>query len=348
MYFAEPWAESLRNWSLGCIVVGLVALPLSSEIVERNIEMFLLAAGCASVSIATGWSPLLVRDSLMQPMGLAAIVLGVSLGFRLVQHEIGRGVLRLSQVLPSRILGFVLVVTLGLLSSIITAAIASLVLVEVVKALHLNRSQQLRLTVISCFSIGLGAALTPVGEPLSAIVTLKMQEGFWFIARLVWPYVGLCILGLGILAAITNPVGTVRTPDVHGVRQTVWDVFFRAVRFYLFMVALGLLGTGLSPLVDRYIVSLSARTLFWANSVSAILDNATLAAAEMGPSMSHSQVSAALLGLLISGGMLVPGNVPNIIAAHRLGISGVEWAWYAIPVGFALMVVVFSAWMAAP
>lgn len=39
---------------------------------------------------------------------------------------------------------------------------------------------------------------------------------------------------------------------------------------------------------------------------SAILDNATLAAAEIGPSLSEAQIKSALLGLLISGDMLIP------------------------------------------
>ena len=47
--------------------------------------------------------------------------------------------------------------------------------------------------------------------------------------------------------------------------------------------------------------------------VSAILDNATLAAAEIGPALTESQIKSALMGLLISGGMLIPGNIPNII-----------------------------------
>jgi predicted cation transporter len=117
------------------------------------------------------------------------------------------------------------------------------------------------------------------------------------------------------------------------------------VRVYAFIAALVLLGTGVTPLVDRYIVHLAAPLLFWANSVSAILDNATLAAAEIGPSLSGRQISAALLGLLISGGMLIPGNVPNIIAANRLKIGSSEWARYAVPVGAAMMLLCFCVWL---
>ena len=73
--------------------------------------------------------------------------------------------------------------------------------------------------------------------------------------------------------------------------------------------------------------------------VSAILDNATLTAAEIGPTLTESQIKSALLGLLISGGMLIPGNIPNIIAAHALEITSTEWARLGVPLGFVLMVV---------
>ncbi len=71
--------------------------------------------------------------------------------------------------------------------------------------------------------------------------------------------------------------------------------------------------------------------------VSAILDNATLTAAEIGPSLTEPQIKSALLGLLISGGMLIPGNIPNIIAAHALKIKSTEWARLGVPLGFVFM-----------
>lgn len=60
------------------------------------------------------------------------------------------------------------------------------------------------------------------------------------------------------------------------------------------------------------------------NMVSLILDNAALAFAEIGPSLHILQIKAALLGLLISGGMLIPGNIPNIISAGKLKIRSSE------------------------
>ena len=43
--------------------------------------------------------------------------------------------------------------------------------------------------------------------------------------------------------------------------------------------------------------------------------------------------SGAYVGVLISAGMLIPGNVPNIIAAHALHITSTEWAKLGVPLG---------------
>ncbi len=60
----------------------------------------------------------------------------------------------------------------------------------------------------------------------------------------------------------------------------------RALKVYLFVLALVFLGTGFMPVVDKYLVHVPAAALYWVNIVSAILDNATLTAAEITPAMS--------------------------------------------------------------
>jgi predicted cation transporter len=75
--------------------------------------------------------------------------------------------------------------------------------------------------------------------------------------------------------------------------------------------------------------------------VSAILDNATLTAMEIGPTMQLPQITAIIMGLLIAGGMLIPGNIPNIVAAGRLKINMKEWAVIGVPIGLVIMAVYF-------
>ena len=108
-------------------------------------------------------------------------------------------------------------------------------------------------------------------------------------------------------------------------------------------MALTLLGEGFKPVIDRFVIALDARILYWINMVSAILDNATLTAAEISPQMHLDQVRAVLMGLLISGGMLIPGNIPNIISANKLGIRSRTWARFGVPLGLVLLVLYFVA-----
>jgi predicted cation transporter len=50
-----------------------------------------------------------------------------------------------------------------------------------------------------------------------------------------------------------------------------------------------------------------------------------------------------MMGLLISGGMLIPGNIPNIVAASRLGITSREWAGHGLRIGALLLILCFGA-----
>jgi predicted cation transporter len=95
-------------------------------------------------------------------------------------------------------------------------------------------------------------------------------------------------------------------------------------------------------LVGTYVSRVPQAVLFWLNSISAVVDNAALAAMEMNPALGRSQQRAILMGLLISGGMLIPGNIPNIVAASRLGISSREWARAGLVIGVPLMALCFG------
>jgi predicted cation transporter len=57
--------------------------------------------------------------------------------------------------------------------------------------------------------------------------------------------------------------------------------------------------------------------------------------------MSSFQILAAIMGLLIAGGMLMPGNIPNTVAAERLKINMREWALIGVPLGAAVMGIYF-------
>jgi predicted cation transporter len=237
---------------------------------------------------------------------------------------------------------------------VITAIIAALLLVEIVSALKLDRKTMVNLTIIACFAIGLGAALTPIGEPLSTIVIkTKMNESFFYLVDLLGIYIIPGVLAFGIIGVFfaskketKAPSGKIAPTDEG--HETINDVLIRAGKVYVFVMALVLLGTGFTPIIEWYVIKMSGEALYWVNMVSAILDNATLAAAEVDPSMivpglpdPAIKIKSVLMGLLISGGMLIPGNIPNIIAANKLGVTSKEWARLGVPLGLVAMLVYF-------
>ena len=140
-----------------------------------------------------------------------------------------------------------------------------------------------------------------------------------------------------LVLSSTSGVGESRMISEESYKGIIFWVF----KVFVFVVALVLLGESFRILIDKYFIKLAPEGLFWLNTVSAVLDNATLAAAEVGPSLSIIQIKAVLISLMVSGGMLIPGNIPNIIAAGRLGIGMRDWARLAIPMGVTLLGVYF-------
>jgi len=187
----------------------------------------------------------------------------------------------------------------------------------------------------------------PVGEPLSTIAITKLQgepynAGFFFLFNQLAIYIIPGCLAMGLLAMFfTGKAKAMECKVSEEEDGGLKDVVVRAIKVYIFVMALLLLGAGMKVVIDKYMLGISPQILYWVNMISAILDNATLTAAELSPAMSMTQIQAVLMGLLISGGMLIPGNIPNIISAGKLGISSKEWAKLGVPLGLILMAVYF-------
>jgi predicted cation transporter len=272
--------------------------------------------------------------------------IGIYIWYRRIERAIVSLVKKFS--VPGIIFG--LIVILGFISSLISAILASILLVEIICALPLDRGSKIDITVVACFAIGLGAALTPLGEPLSTIVVAKLSgaphyAGFDFLIRILGIYIIPAVILLGVIGVVLYKRGTRAVTEVsecHLQRETIRQVVIRAGKVYLFIMALVFLGEGFKPVVLDYVIRIPGEGLYWVNIVSAVLDNATLAAAEIGPGLSVQQIKSAVMGLIIAGGMLIPGNIPNIIAAGKLEITSKEWAKRGVPLGLVLMVCFFG------
>jgi len=336
--------------SLALIMALVLLLPFSVKRVEEELEIFLLVMGCAAMTVSGLWNWHIVKESLVEPVKISAAVLAAGFLFRAAKSHVARFIRRLERRIGINHSIFVVIVTLAFLSSLLTAIIAALILCEILHHLRLDRPARVHTAVYACFAIGLGAALTPLGEPLSTIVTARLQgaphnAGFFWLAQLLLLWVTPAIIAVAAFAAYRRPPGreakAIAAPDAPA--ETNKTLFIRAAKVYVFVAALVYLGEGLSPVAGKLIPVLKDWQLYWLGLTSAALDNATLAAAGILPSMSREQILSFTLSLLISGGILIPGNIPNIITAAGLGIKSREWARAAIPAGAALLLIYFLA-----
>ena len=330
---------------LTLIVLLVLVLPFCVKKIEHNLEVFLFVMGVAAALVSRQMNWHLVGEAFREPILISAAVMVFGLLFKCLRQYLDRGVQWILTKISVPIFVFLLVILLGLASSVITAIIAALVLVEIVAMLPLDKKFETQLVIIACFSIGLGAALTPIGEPLATIAIAKLKSwpevDFWFLARLLgWEVLG----GVVVLALFSLFLHGHK--ESHGLSTThreesYGEIAWRAGKVYLFVMALIFLGQGFKPVIDLYVAPLSGDVLYWINTISAVLDNATLTAAEVTPAMNPMQVKKLLMGLLLAGGMLIPGNIPNIIAASKLQIKSKEWARLGLPLGLVLMLVFF-------
>lgn len=327
---------------VGLIIILLLVLFLPfTKLVEKNLEIFLFIMGVASVLVSQVLDWPLIKEALVHPINITIAVLIAGLLFRWFKGPIEKGTLSISKAMPYRVFIALFVIILGLISSIITAIVAAIILASIVAILRLDRKSEIRLVILACFAIGLGAALTPIGEPLSTITVGKLNEDFFYLLRLVGSSVIPFVVLFGIAAAFAVKVpgeydGSGSADDSEA--ESYSEIVIRSAKIYLFVMALTFLGAGFEPFIEKYLLGLSPLILYWINILSAILDNATLAAAEISPAMDASTIRAILMGLMISGGMLIPGNIPNIIAAGKLKITSLEYAKFAVPVGLVAMV----------
>ncbi|MFZ1945920.1 MAG: DUF1646 family protein [bacterium] len=335
--------------ALFAIFLLVLILPFRVRKVEHNIEAFLFVMGAIAVTVTGKWSLELVKIAVEEPLkkGIVPAVLAAGLAFYYARLPFEKAMRKFLARVPLKVAVLLVIAVLGLISSVITAIIAAIFLVEIVNLMPLRRIDKIHLVVIACFAIGLGAVLTPIGEPLSTIAVVKLacppcNADFWYLMR----HLGVLIIAGVILVAAFGMFyiarrARVHTADVHLAEGGVKEVLLRAGKVYAFVAALFLLGAGMEVIIYKYFSHVPAPVLYWVNMVSAVLDNATLTAAEIAPTLSQLQIDGALYGLLISGGMLIPGNIPNIISAGKLGIKSGEWAKVGVPLGLALMVIYF-------
>lgn len=337
------------NILLTIVLVNLLVWPLASKWVESHLEIFLLGIGALAVTISGAWSQEFVYETLNAPVNVAFIVLIVSVIFTNYSRYIFRVLFAFFKRVEPRFSFAVLIFLLGMTSSLVSVTVSALVLAEVLKVVNLERDISVRVTVFACYAIGLGAVLTPLAEPMGLIINTALagpphHADFFFLMRTFFWWLAPAVLALACAAGfVVRKSGTAVQMHIREDRDSYKSMLIRTGHIYMFVAALNLISTGLRPLAQSTITHLGGKVLFLANVVSVIIDNSTLAAIEIVPNISDKDLIYMVIGLAASGSMLVQGNLPNIVAAEKLGIKSREWAKVAVPTGIWLMGAYFLA-----
>ncbi len=337
------------NILLGIVALCLLILPLTVRWVESHLELFLLLVGTVAVTISGGWSGQLVRHTLSSPVYVSFIVVVVSVIFNNYSRYIFRILFAFFRALEPRYSFALLILVLGMSSSLVSVTVSALVLAEVLKVVNLEHNTMVKITVFACYAIGLGAVLTPLAEPMGLVINQALSgpphhADFFFLLRHFFGWIFPAVCALAVAAGYTaRHAGTTLQMHIREDKETYGSILRRTGHIYMFVAALTLISAGLRPLAQSTIVHLGGKVLFLANAVSVIIDNATLAAIEIVPTISKSDLVYMVIGLAAFGSMLVQGNLPNIVAAEKLDIKSREWASLAVPTGLALMAGYFVA-----
>jgi len=335
------------NACLFFCVLWAVAGPLLSPWIEKRLEWFLFGLGVLAMTLTWSWREGVVLEALIRPMKVSGAVLLGSLVFSFSHDNMRRGIRKAMERLGPRLAVGLSVVLVGAAASVLTTVIAMLALVELLYAMKLERESEMNVAVLGSFAIGLGGGMTPIAGPIPAITMAKLADasyeaGSSYLFGLLGAWIVPAILTLGVLAAWfhAKPAGERSKPAVED-PLTLWSMLVLAGRMYVFIAGLVLLGEGLVPVIDKILLGMPPAVLFWVNSVSAVIDGATLAALEISPNMSQNQLRYILMGVLIAGGALVTGNAPNLVAAHKLKIPIKDWARIGLPAAALLMTFYF-------
>ena len=323
------------------ILVLLLFGPLAIKWIEHNLELYVLLLGILATMLGTGFSVHLVHEALREPIAISLAVIVAGLVFSWTRQSLDSSFSRLRERAPRAVLTSIAVFVIATIASVITAIIAALLLVEVVGLLRFEPEKRVRVIVAGCFAIGLGASLTPLGEPLSTLAARALNLSFLGLFDLLAPWVFPGLIATSMIAGVFARGDYHQSDAVVRVEHSYRETFIQAAKVFAFIAGLALVSSAYGPLANEYVARMSNDALYWANTVSAALDNATLVALEVH-SMTLERARAAILALLLSGGMLIPGNIPNIVCAGALRIGSAAWAKIGVPMALVLLGIYFA------
>ncbi|MEK7484163.1 MAG: DUF1646 family protein [Planctomycetota bacterium] len=126
--------------------------------------------------------------------------------------------------------------------------------------------------------------------------------------------------------------------EQHNLSHELDRILHATVKLAFFVWGLIFFGEGVKPVASELIAQFSTLTLFFANIISAVADNALLGLLEIQAGMSQLTVFILTISLAFWGVGLVPGNVCNIVLKEALHIQFGTWAKYGFPVAIVLCI----------
>lgn len=336
---------------LGLCAAAAVIAPLLSRRVEEQYPLFLLVIGATAATLSWAFTESLVVESLLRPLQLCLALLGGALFFSLASRPMGQAASALSRRLGPRLGAAASIVVAAAMAPFLTGAVAALVLVELLKAVPMGSARRKEVAVIGVSAVGLAAGLSATGSPAAAVLLANLSNAPaaaitpWYLFDLVGPWVLAGAFGLAAAGAALAGDGSGAEPATED-PLALWTVVVLTGRLFASLCGLILLGAGVMPALEGVLRGFPAGGLYWVNAVSAVLDNAALAAVEFEPGMLQDQIRFAYCGILAADPLFIIAGAPNLVAADRLGISPREWASVGIPVGAALYIGCFLSLVA--
>src|SRR6185295_20155566 len=112
-----------------CLILVVVLIgPFLNKNIEANLEAFLFIMGILSASLSNAWSSEVLHEGLIAPINITLAVLGAGVLFHYLRHYIDHGMRRVLITMPLSVIVCSGIFILGLISSVISAIIAALLL----------------------------------------------------------------------------------------------------------------------------------------------------------------------------------------------------------------------------
>src|SRR5271155_3645230 len=141
------------NHASALVILALLLFgPIAVAKIEHNIELYCLALGVRAPLLSNGFTRELILEALHEPVAISVAVIVAALLFGWARPGLDRVFRRLRRRVSRPVLTGASIFVIACVSSVITAIVGALVLIEVIGLLHFAGEKRVRVTVAGCFA----------------------------------------------------------------------------------------------------------------------------------------------------------------------------------------------------